>query len=250
MNFIKKIILKIKLIYIYLDGFICCKKAKFYNVEEMVKKIEEEKISVIRIGDGEFNLIKGKDIHYQDYSIELGHRLNAIIENFISKNTNYLVCMPAYFFRINGLKLLRKREYLSSWILARKVFKEKYDYDIKYGDAFLFSQGNEEKYKKIWLKEKAVIFVHNSEIYAKKFKQKYNIEYHFVKVPSKNAFRRVSEIILDIEDCIKQVKNNKICILISAGPCAKVLVEELSTKGYWAIDTGHCWDEPLHEIPE
>lgn len=33
--------------------------------------------------------------------------------------------------------------------------------------------------------------------------------------------------------------------LISAGPMAKVLVYRLASNGYFALDCGHIWDDPL-----
>lgn len=35
-------------------------------------------------------------------------------------------------------------------------------------------------------------------------------------------------------------------VLISAGPCGKVIVFRLKNVGVQVIDTGHCWDDPLH----
>ena len=37
-------------------------------------------------------------------------------------------------------------------------------------------------------------------------------------------------------------------LTISAGPAGKVLVYRLSKRGYWCIDAGHCWDDPLEGI--
>lgn len=50
------------------------------NATETINYIKSnEKISVIRFGDGEFDLIRGKSIPYQDYVPALSHRMKKII---------------------------------------------------------------------------------------------------------------------------------------------------------------------------
>ena len=37
-------------------------------------------------------------------------------------------------------------------------------------------------------------------------------------------------------------------IVVSCGPAGKVIVKRFSHEGFLSIDTGHCWDEPLHGL--
>ncbi|PHV70154.1 hypothetical protein CS063_11800 [Sporanaerobium hydrogeniformans] len=249
MNILLRMQIWIKVIMSFLLSMRGCQKAKFYTCKETVEYIVDKKVSLIRFGDGEFNIMRGESISYQGYSKALGAGLKALVRDFKEKQTPYLVCMPAYFLSVKGMKLLKKRVYIACWSRARRMFNKDYDYDVTYGDSFLFSQGNEAIYSDIWKNENQVVFVHHDELYAKKFFDRYNIRYKFVKVPSVDAFTHKESIVRNIEKSIENLSNKKTCILISAGPCAKLLVKELAEKGYWAIDTGHCWDAPLHSIP-
>lgn len=239
---------------LYRDMFYQCffsfnrpRYAKFYNNQELIEKILKEQKSLIRYGDGEFDIIEGKSIHYQEYSLELGERLNAILCTYI-KNENslsYIVAMPEYFFNSCGLRILFSRLRLSAWSHARYLFKKRYDKKVYYGDAFLFHKDNEQEYSKIWEKAgiRKIIFVHNNIKYAEIFEQKYKIKTDFVKIPPKNAYRIVDCILQRIKTVVANDK--KAMVIVSAGPCGKILVYELAQEGIWAIDTGHCWDEPL-----
>lgn len=225
----------------------CVRNATFLNYYETVDNALKSRKSILRFGDGEFILLSGKGIHYQDFSKELQSELNDIIETYINdpKSCEYILCMPADFLICNGLKLLKKREYISSWSYTRKLFKYKYDKPLVYGNSFLFAKGNEKIYKKLWNGVENVIFVHNDEQYSKKFRKKYNINTYSVIIPSKNAFERREQILQNILDKAQLIGKDNTVILISAGPCGKVLVKKLSELGYIAYDTGHCWDDPL-----
>jgi hypothetical protein len=217
------------------------------NLLETKENVINSKKSIIRFGDGEFNIIGGKNVHYQVHSIELENELNQIIQQYINNpsNVDYIVCMPRDFFKVHGFRIMHKRLYISSWAYSRYIFKNKYDREISYGDAFMFARGNENIYKEIWKNEnvKNIVFVHNNEKYAKKFENKYSIKTESVVIPESNSFEVKDSILADIIK--KAAGKEELLVLISAGPCAKYLVKELSKRKIWAIDTGHCWDDPL-----
>lgn len=227
----------------------CCDKENLLSIESTIHNIVENKKSFIRYGDGEFIIIDGGEIHYQDYNSELQKKLSEILNEYINSNDecNFLLGMPIPFLKCSGFKLSKKRVWVSSWAKARYKYKNNFNFKhIYYGDSFLFSKSYENKYKEIWTDIKSVVFVHNNEIYSKIFQNKYNIETTFVKVPTKNAFSEYDILLKNILIAIEKQKSNKTIVLISAGPTAKVLVYDLSKMGIMAIDTGHCWDDPLY----
>ncbi|SHK14330.1 protein of unknown function [Hathewaya proteolytica DSM 3090] len=237
----------IKVMFNFIMSLNCCNKAKILSAEETISLIVKDKKSIIRLGDGEFNILQGKDVHYQKYSAELKTHFENILENYLNnpKQASYIICMPGEFFICNGFKLIKKRVYVASWSFSRYIFKKKYDKDITYGDAFLFANGNEKIYSKIWTNTgvKNIIFVHNQEIYAKEFEDKYKISTESVVIPPRDAFENSEHILKKIIKIASE--RNDLLVLISAGPCAKYLVYKLALNGIWAIDTGHCWDSPL-----
>lgn len=247
MTIFMRIRLWLRTIYFFVLSIGKNRNARFYTVEESINYVINNNASLIRFGDGEFNIMDGRSIVYQVFSSELSNNLQTIINEYIkgSPENNYLLCMPRDFLDNNGIKLLKKRTYLSSWSYSRYIFKKKYDKNVIYGDAFAFSDIYEDIYMRLWIEKdlESVIFVHNNIKYCESFKQKYGLECDFVKVPDFNSYEVKEEILQEILTCAKKL--NRFIVLISAGPCAKYLTFELSKKGIIAIDTGHCWDDPL-----
>lgn len=245
------IVLKVKALiqtmYYWIKSVHCIKKSIILSSEETVRYILDNKKSLIRYGDGEFYLMDGNSIHYQKYTEELRDVLYDIVMSYIQNtaDSKYLLCMPKRYFECTGFHLLRGKVYIRSWVRPRYVFSEKYDLPVNYGDAFLFTKENTAVYERIWNHQQVrkVLFVHNDEKYANSFADLYKKEVFFIKIPAADAFERREVILTDI---INTVQNNSAdMVLISAGPCAKYLVQRLAAMGIWAIDTGHCWDEPL-----
>lgn len=70
---------------------------------------------------------------------------------------------------------------------------------------------------------------------------------YYVEVPNRDSYKvidKIEEEIISIYDD-NQLQKNDTAILISAGPMAKVLVYRLASNGYFALDCGHIWDDPL-----
>lgn len=249
-NVFYRITLWMNTIFYFLFSMKSAKHAKFSNPVDTVRNLKSNNRSLIRFGDGEFNIISGKGIHYQSFSKDLQLDLTEIIEEYINneKEVRYDLALPADFLKCSGLRLIRKRIYVSSWSYSRWIFKKKYDKPVLYGDAFLFARDNEKIYRELWGNAKAVIFVHNDKKYAENFSRKYKLDTKFIQIPSSDAYEKKLKILNQIYEVIGECGNIDIPILISAGPCGKVLVKELANKGYIAYDTGHCWDDPLVPI--
>lgn len=64
------------------------------NTEETILKITSSNSSVSRYGDGEFLIMSGKGIYFQEYSKLLQRRLNEVIK---SKGKKHIVCIPDVF---------------------------------------------------------------------------------------------------------------------------------------------------------
>lgn len=224
---------------------------KVLNAEDTVQKIREGK-SLIRFGDGEFGIYKGKNIHYQQYSNNLKSMFEEIKNSFEAEGDEcpYILAVPKKFMQCTGITLCKKRVLVSSWAEARYYFKKNFDLSKTYGDAFLFERKNASIYEKIWRAEndsRKIIFVHNNDIYARQFQKKYNREVFFVQCPSQNAFEQIEELEKSIKNLMTSynLKKEEIQIVVSAGPAGKVLVYQFSKMGLHSIDAGHCWDDPL-----
>ena len=245
---IKQFLKKIYLICIILITNCLKTKSSFKNSEETTNYIRENKCSFIRFGDGEFEIMLGNKIHYQDYDEKLAIELEQIIKNYIenSNSTKYLVGMPEKYLGKLSITLKNNAIY---WAKSNFLFKRKFNRNIVYGDAFLFGKGKKEIYKKIWCDNgiKHVIFVHNNYHYANLFSKEYNIKkVDYIDIPPKNAYQNIKSIISRIKGI--QGYNSEDCtILVSAGPAGKIISYNLTLCDCFVIDTGHCWDDPLTE---
>lgn len=222
--------------------------------EETVNELLKKR-SLIRFGDGEFGIYRGKNIHYQPWSQELQTAFERIKDDYEadSEQCPFLLAVPRRFMSVSGFQLMKKRVYVSSWAESRLDFKKNFRHDIPYGDAFLFEKDNKQVYSRIWCWEgcpENVIFIHNNETYADHFANTYKKNVAFVPCPAKDAFSVVDEL---METVLKTIEANgwskeSVMLTISAGPAGKVLVYRLSKLGYWCVDAGHCWDDPLEGI--
>lgn len=242
---INKIKLYFRIIHNYMATFFGV-KVKVYDDKDTIELSNKYSKSIIRFGDGEFNLIRGEDITYQKHSNELSEKLLEIINNYDFHKSNYLLCIPKFFFQVSGFRLLKNKSWISNWVFSRYYFKKNCNLNEEYGDAFIFHQGNSKEYSKLWLNNnyKKCLFIHNDIKYAKEFEKQYGISTIFVKAPCKNAFQELEEIKKDIMKKAKKYSKGDIIIVASMGPAAKILAYNLCND-YRVIDAGHCFDHPL-----
>ncbi len=248
---VKKWNLYVKMVYQYIASWRCAKHAVFLDREATVREILAQKKSFIRYGDGEFDIMEGRSIHYQIYTPALKEALRDILDTYIAEkgNTEYLVGMPHAFLKPSGRFMLKSRRLLSCWSHTRYFFKKQFDHSVCYGDAFLFSEDGEAVYRHIWTDAAPdqAVFVHHDPVYAEQFEKTYRIPAVFVRILPENAFGEIERIYRDVCGHVSgaDALDKRVIVLISAGPCGKVLAHRLAQRGIWAIDTGHCWDEPL-----
>lgn len=250
MKISKRILIWVDVLFSFLATFFGV-KANIKTPEETVEEINKGK-SLIRFGDGEFGIYRGKDIHYQIWSPELKESFEKIKADFENKKDAcpYILAVPKRFMTAKGTELAKKRVYVSSWSQSRYDFKKNFKRDLPYGDSFLFEKGNKGIYSKIWTAEACpqnIIFVHNNEQYPQYFKDTYKKNTVFVKCPSRDSFESIDTIEKEIREEIQKNNwdKNQVMLTISAGPAGKVLVYKFSKEGYQCIDAGHCWDDPL-----
>ena len=218
---------------------------KIASPDETIDKIVNEKSSIARFGDGEFDMITGTGMKYQRYDPNLAKRLDEVLkknENGLLIGINNVIDLQ-YSEKYNDfaknfwrgwlkdnkfklLKLLSKnRQYYSSNII-RVYIDYKYKTGVKEYVARL---------KKIWDKQDVVIVegiysrlgVGNDLFDNMKSTSR-------IICPSENAFEVYDKILKEIV----KIDKNKL-IMLALGPTATVLAYDLYKLGYRAIDIGH-----------
>lgn len=221
---------------------------KICSVEDTCKKIIEDRCSLSRYGDGEFEIILGhaKDI-YQGNDENLSRRLREIL---ISNLNGHIVALANDYGAMT--KMLREenryavRRYMTEE--KRKVHYALLDMNKQYYNAYIsrpyviypYDEREQTKkrfdiLKRIWDKQD-ILFVEGDKtrmgVGNDLFDNARSIER--IIAPNENAFR----VYEDIYNASMKFGKDKI-ILIALGPTATVLAYDLAKEGYWALDVGH-----------
>ncbi len=214
---------------------------------ETLNEIIEYNKSISRFGDGEYFIIYGNGIKFQEYNITLAKRLFEIIRNN-NEDKNLLVGIYfpykkkelnlyreseiqywTKFFKYDRIKLLRildlNKTYYSSDITR---FYHKYKNKSHIPDYI-------KKLKKIWEK-RDILIVEGEKTRMGIGNDLFNNSKSIKRIicPAKHAFRVYDKIL----NAVLTVDKN-ILVLISLGPTATVLACDLSKLGYQALDIGH-----------
>jgi glycosyltransferase family protein len=227
------------------DSF-CVDMPIIKTIDETLDKILEDKCSLCRFGDGEFVLMGGGRIHYQDRSTKLAQRLKEVIGSDIP---NLLIGLPPCFGCLDNylppvadfwMKCMsRKRGTIYSYLDMSRVyydafFSRVYMQNYKTDEHYRKCSDYYEKIKKIWAGIDIVICEGQGTRFGM-FNDLLDSAESISRIlcPARNAFDKYDEIVTAFDD----ISRDKL-ILVALGPTATVLTHDLCNKGYQAIDIG------------
>lgn len=214
------------------------------KTEDAVKKIVSEGYSIIRFGDGEFEIMAGKERPvFQKYDAKLAARLQEVIqsneENILLAIANNYGELEAYTDKVaDGI-----REYMKDEV--RSFHREMLSETKVYYDAYMFkcympykdktgTKNRVNLIKTIWDKRDIVIIEgdktrtgQGNDLFdnAKSIKR--------ILAPTKGAFDVYEKI---LEASLKIEKSA--LVLIVLGPAGKVLAYDLIRAGFQVVDIG------------
>lgn len=216
---------------------------KILTIAQTISLVESKK-SLVRFGDGEIALICNDGPLFQSYDQGLAIELAKILSE--KCNDNLVVCLPDVFRNLGAYN----GGFASYWRAHLFRFRNLYYHIIEsrntFGNSFIsrpfecFLDGEEHTYVFGWFKElvanKKILIVEGSATgfgvendlldNAKSIKR--------IHAPNRNAYSKKSAI---LEAIYNQMDVD--LIIISLGPTAKVLVQDLSKNSKWALDLGH-----------
>ena len=212
------------------------------SIVETLEKIESDKCSASRFGDGEMLVLAGYPIRFQKADARLSKKL---IEVITSQNDKHLVCISDTFSDLNRYTRRATRFWRTNFCLYGKLW-DKYLKPQSYYNTFItrpymdFKSKDEcglwfDLLKKIW-NDRDIVFIEGEKsrlgvgndlfANAKSIKR--------ILCPPTNAFDKYDEI---VSEAMKQKPDT--LFLIALGPTATVLAYDLFKAGYQAIDAGH-----------
>jgi glycosyltransferase family protein len=217
------------------------------TADETIDKILQDKCSLSRFGDGEFGVMNGGHIHFQNRSAKLAQRLKEVIASDVS---NLLIGLPDCFGSLDNC-VPSGADFWRKWMSQKREMAYSYlDMNRVYYNAFfsriymLFNKTEEhnkkcseyfEKIKKVWAGRDVIICEGEGTRFGM-FNDLLSIAKSISRIlcPAVSAFDKYDEVLSAFND----IGKDKL-VLIALGPTATVLAYDLCNKGYQAIDIGH-----------
>ena len=218
-------------------------KIKILNIEDSINKKLLERKSIARFGDGELDLILGKDLDFQPYNEELANKLEKILR---SKQDFCLIGIPDVINEFNNLTEESEVFWIRNMDRTRSTWLKYLNEDMEYATANLTrlyirykDRSNTGKYfsmlKQIW-KDRDIIICEGEQTrigVGNDLLDKCKSVRRII-CPSEDAFSKYNEILERVKEEPKDT-----LIILALGPTATVLAYDLAKEGYQALDMGH-----------
>lgn len=210
--------------------------------ETTLNKLINERISFARFGDGEFNLIAGENIGFQNKSLAIANKLKEVLE---SNDSRCLIGIPDVF---NGLQRFRSEaKFFWLYSVVSKWNRWKFFFcNQVYGDSLssrfymdVVDKTHSYKILSLWKKlwnDRNIVIVEGEHTKMGVGNDLFSNVKTLKRIicPSKDAFDKYELILKEVVKLDK-----KSIILLALGPTASILTFDLAKKGYQAVDIGH-----------
>lgn len=233
-------------------------RGKFFKYNIQVKNnsvtlnniLHHSDISVVRFGDGEFDIMNGENIPYQKYNKALSNAMKAIVLKGSSEKL--LVCLPDVFSDIDRYNRYCQNFYFEKFFYQnRKILKQIEKRKKVYGSTFisrpyidLKNKRNSNQYfdklKSLW-KNRDILIVEGKYSRSGEGNDLFADAKSVSRIicPPKDAYSYLEEI----EWSIKRNASDRL-ILLMLGPTAKIIVNDLYCElSNQMIDLGHIDSE-------
>lgn len=228
-----------------LHYYLLRRRIKIASLEETIEKIKNEHCSISRFGDGEFYIMEGNKIGFQNSSIQLSERLKEVI------CSDYDMLLVGISNAINPKNYREYTEKHEKWF--KNCFKYTIGIRLKYLDAkrlyhnslisrFWIPFRDKERAKRVVEQLKSV-WEDRDIVVIEGEKTRMGVgsdlldkakSCHRILCPATNAFEKYDDILKAACSYPKDV-----LFMIALGPTATVLAYDLCRKGYQALDIGH-----------
>lgn len=214
------------------------------NTEEAVKKIVEEGCSLVRYGDGEFEIMAGKQrAVFQKYNSELAKRLKEVID---SKDDRLLIAIANNYGMLDSY-IEETADGIRAYMTenVRKFHMSVLEPGRVYYDAYMFKsyfpyKDREHTWKRVELIKRIwngrdVVLVEGDKTRAGYGNDLFDNVKSLQRIlaPTKDAYDKYNDIL----DSVLEIEK-RCLILIVLGPVAEILTYDLMRQGYQAVDIG------------
>ncbi|MDR0220578.1 MAG: GT-D fold domain-containing protein [Lachnospiraceae bacterium] len=215
---------------------------KVMSIDETLDELLATEKSLMRFGDGEVALIKGADLHFQKHDPQLAAKMKQLLHYDYD---NLLVTIPDIFDGLEQYQARSKAFWREHLLFCRKYYYRYCDRNKVYGqtgvsrayDQFADKSpcaGWFAKIRKIWDNKKVVVVegtVTHNGVGNDLLDTAATVER--IICPAQNA----AEVYAEILAACREYPKDRL-FLVSLGPTAKLLAEDLYNDGYRVLDIG------------
>ncbi len=245
------------------DQFIVDKTAPFYRTlrflspEETLEYLLEHNSSVVRLGDGEFALMRGASVYFNGWHQQFSKGLrDALYKVATTRSDKVMLCVPGDCLTKtqSDFEAEGKGSEFKYWVNAKVVLKDLLHKDKVYGSPFVFYPNvntgiDYQKLKNFFLQKNIIIITSGIDRFKGITLGKTTT---IIEAPSNNGWDSISDIRKKLETVVENggYKNEETLIMVAMGPAAKGFVYELSMKGFIAWDAGQFFDLAYKKIKD
>ncbi len=221
---------------------------KIEPIEETIRKIIEEGMSLSRFGDGEFAIIANNARHgFQAYDVNLSNRLLDVLRSDhpklligIANNYGSLAEYTAYSsYEIRQYMSYEVRDFHYKVLDPNRVYCDTYltRFYVMYKDRYTDAPRKRlNSLRRIWDKRNVVI-IEGAETRLGVLNDLFDNVGQIKRIlaPAKHSFSRYDEIL----GAALEFAEKDTLFLLAIGPSSTVLAHDLTIYGHQAIDVGH-----------
>lgn len=216
---------------------------RVHSVEETIQELIHTEKSMVRFGDGEITMIRGRSLKLQKAEPEIIEGLKRLLSY---QHDNMIVTIPEIFDDLSIYRKESRQFWRDHLLFSRKIYEKYCNPDRIYYNTSLsrFYYALEDKSKcgqwvgqirQIW-KDKDVVVVEGERTHNGVGNDLLDTARSVERIigPASDAYGKMDEII----DCCKKYPRDRL-FLVSLGVAAKFFTERMFLMGYRVLDIGN-----------
>lgn len=230
-------------VYFFYHKGIIKNKVKVYSVDETLDLLIHTNKSLVRFGDGEITMIRGRSLKLQDVEPAIIEDLKRILGY---RYEDLMVSIPDIFDGVEQYHSGSRQFWKDHLLFSRRVYEKYCDLSKVYCNTSVSRcyyayedkspcEGWFDRIKLVW-KDKHVVVVEGGRSHNGVGNDLLDSAADVERIigPASNAYRKLDEI---KKTCLEYPKDR--LFLIALGAAAKPLAEQLYLEGYRVIDIGN-----------
>jgi Glycosyltransferase GT-D fold len=229
------------------------KDVTFLSYDETVERLLKDNVSIVRFGDEVFDMLLGIGLYFNDWRQRYDRKLAARTKEVLrSTDPRLLVCFNPELilktkaeFEAEGIGWqhhfwTHSRIYLKNYLNKGQTYGRALSFHARYNTTLPYDRLIDH------LKTKHLIVVTTNT--ARFNNAQLGLTTDYVEAPKSDAFDMYDELLATVRGVAGKYDMDKVLVMASIGPTAKVMIYDLVHDGYTAWDTGQFFDLALERL--